>query len=206
MTSNVDETIYSKEFVMTNKLDFSARDSQTGVAPLFVERWSPRAFEKVAIEGDVLKRIFDAARWSPSCFNAQPWRFYTSTENSFAEFLDLLVEGNQGWAKDTSVIGFLVAEKNFEHNGKPNAFAQFDSGAAWMGMTLQARMEGLYTHGMGGIHADKAADYLGIDTDTQEVIMGFTIGKLAQLTQEQAQVEVPNERKALDQIWFERES
>ncbi|WP_353412405.1 nitroreductase family protein [Arenicella sp. 4NH20-0111] len=191
---------------MTNKLDFSARDSQTGVAPLFVERWSPRAFEKVAIEGDVLKRIFDAARWSPSCFNAQPWRFYTSTENSFAEFLDLLVEGNQGWAKDTSVIGFLVAEKNFEHNGKPNAFAQFDSGAAWMGMTLQARMEGLYTHGMGGIHADKAADYLGIDTDTQEVIMGFTIGKLAQLTQEQAQVEVPNERKALDQIWFERES
>ncbi|GAA6138508.1 nitroreductase family protein [Arenicella sp. 4NH20-0111] len=206
MTSNFDETIYSKEFVMTNKLDFSARDSQTGVAPLFVERWSPRAFEKVAIEGDVLKRIFDAARWSPSCFNAQPWRFYTSTENSFAEFLDLLVEGNQGWAKDTSVIGFLVAEKNFEHNGKPNAFAQFDSGAAWMGMTLQARMEGLYTHGMGGIHADKAADYLGIDTDTQEVIMGFTIGKLAQLTQEQAQVEVPNERKALDQIWFERES
>ncbi len=206
MTSNFDETIYSKEFVMTNKLDFSARDSQTGVAPLFVERWSPRAFEKVAIEGDVLKRIFDAARWSPSCFNAQPWRFYTSTENSFADFLDLLVEGNQGWAKDTSVIGFLVAEKNFEHNGKPNAFAQFDSGAAWMGMTLQARMEGLYTHGMGGIHADKAADYLGIDTDTQEVIMGFTIGKLAQLTQEQAQVEVPNERKALDQIWFERES
>lgn len=189
---------------MTNNLDFSARITTTGVDPLFTERWSPRAFEKVALDRDVLKRIFDAARWSPSCFNAQPWRFYTSTENTFGDFLDLLVEGNQGWAKDVSVIGFLVAEKNFEHNGKPNAFAQFDSGAAWMGMTLQARMEGLYTHGMGGIHADKAAEYLRLDSDKQEVIMGFTIGKLAELNEEQIKSEVPNDRLALNDVWFER--
>ena len=118
--------------------------------------------------------------------------------------MDLLVEGNQGWAKDTSVIGFLVAEKNFEHNGKPNAYAQFDCGAAWMALTLQARMEGLYTHGMGGIHADKAADYLEIDKESQEVVMGFTIGKLAELDAEQAKVEIPNERKELTEIWSER--
>lgn len=189
---------------MTQKLDFSKRQTDTGLAPLFTERWSPRAFQAFDIDTEVLTRIMDAARWSPSCFNAQPWRIYTSSNASFNDFLNLLVEGNQGWAKDTSVIGFIVAQKHFEHNGKPNSYAQFDCGAAWMAMTLQARMEGLYTHGMGGIYADKAAEYLGIDTQAQEVIMGFTIGKLADLQGEQLKTEVPNERKALDQIWFER--
>jgi len=188
---------------MPNQLDFSKRQTNTGVAPLFTERWSPRAFQKFDIDDAVLTRIIEAARWSPSCFNAQPWRFYTSTKNTFQDFLNLLVDGNQTWAKDTSVIGFLVAEKNFEHNGKPNAYAQFDCGAAWLAMTLQARIEGFYTHGMGGIHADQVAEYLGINRDTQEVAMGFTIGKLAELNEEQLQNEVPNERKGLHDIWFQ---
>jgi len=146
----------------------------------------------------------EAARWSPSCFNAQPWRFFTSTDNTFDEFLNLLVEGNQEWAKDTSVIGFLVGQRNFEHNGKANAFHSFDSGAAWMAMTLQARLEGLYTHGMGGIKADEVAEYLKLDAGESEVLMGFAIGKLADLTDlndEQRANETPNERKTLSEVW-----
>jgi len=190
---------------MSTKPDFSARISDTGVAPLFLERWSPRAFQRYSIDADTLTRIMDAARWSPSCFNAQPWRFYTSTEATFDDFLSLLVEGNQGWAKDVSVIGFLIGQKHFEHNGKPNAYSAFDSGAAWMSMTLQARMEGLYTHGMGGIKANEVAEYLKLDTEQYEVLMGFTIGKLADfegLSDEQRANEVPNQRKALDDVWF----
>jgi len=189
---------------MSNQIDFSKRVNDTGVDTLFTERWSPRAFQSFDIEEAVLNRIMEAARWSPSCFNAQPWRLYTSTKQTFSDYLDLLVEGNQGWAKDTSVIGFMVAEKNFEHNGKPNAYAQFDCGAAWMALTLQARMEGLYTHGMGGIHADAAAEYLGIDTQAQAVVMGFTIGRLADLDDAQLATEVPNERKDLEQIWLSK--
>ena len=90
---------------MTNKLDFSNRENPNQVDALIIERWSPRAFEKIEIQENVLNRIMDAARWSPSCFNAQPWRFYTSTQQTFSDFLGLLVEGNQAWAKDTSVIG-----------------------------------------------------------------------------------------------------
>lgn len=185
-------------------IDFSARDTNTGVDSMFIERWSPRAFQKHPISDEVMTRIMDAARWSPSCFNAQPWRFYTSTEASFDDFLNLLVEGNQAWAKDVSVIGFLVGQKNFEHNGKPNAWSGFDSGAAWMAMSLQARMEGLYTHGMGGIKADEVADYLNLDSAESEVLMGFTIGKLADLDQlddEQRGNETPNQRKELAEIW-----
>lgn len=187
-----------------DKLDFSARTTDTGLHSMFPQRWSPRAFQQHPIDQATLSRIMDAARWSPSCFNAQPWRFYTSTEKTFDDFLSLLVEGNQTWAKDTSVIGFLVGQKNFEHNGEPNAYSTFDCGAAWMAMTLQARMDGFYTHGMGGIKADEAASYLNLASDESEVLMGFTIGKLADLDtldEEQRKNETPNSRKQLSEIW-----
>lgn len=186
------------------KVNFSARANTTGVDELFIQRWSPRAFQKSVIEQSTMERIMDAARWSPSCFNAQPWRIYTSTQSTFDDFLGLLVEANQAWAKDNAVIGFMVAEKNFEHNGKPNSFSAFDCGAAWMSLTLQARKEGLYTHGMGGIKTDEVAEYLDIDTSKADVLMGFTIGKLADLetlNQEQRVNEVPNSRKDLASIW-----
>jgi len=190
----------------SHRINFDARQNTTGVDDLFIQRWSPRAFEKTSIDDVTLTRILEAARWSPSCFNAQPWRIYTSTDKSFDEFLDLLVEANQSWAKDNAVIGFIVAQKNFEHNGKPNSYAALDCGAAWMSLTLQARIEGLYTHGMGGIKVDEVAQYLNIDTDESEVLMGFTIGKLADLSQlsdEQKANETPNARKALSEIWHQ---
>lgn len=188
-----------------NQIDFSERQTKVDVDPIFVERWSPRAFQQHVIDEATLTRIMEAARWSPSCFNAQPWRLYTSTKATFDEYLNLLVEGNQAWAKDTSVIGFMVAERHFEHNGKPNAYAEFDCGAAWMALTLQARKEGLYTHGMGGILKPEVADYFKLDPAQHEVVMGFTIGKLADLSNlsdEKRSQEVPNSRKSLDDIWF----
>ena len=189
---------------MSSSIDFLNRVKQNGVDDLFINRWSPRAFQRSVIEPDTLSRIIEAARWAPSCFNAQPWRFYTSTAKTFDDFLNLLVDANQSWAKDCSVIGFLVAEHNFEYNAQPNSYAQFDCGAAWMSLTLQARMEGYYTHGMGGIHGDKAAEYLQIDTGSQAVVMGFTIGKLLEnLSEQQKAEEVPNERKQLSDIWMQ---
>jgi nitroreductase len=187
--------------------DFSQRDPAAGVDALFVERWSPRAFVKADIAASTLASIIDAARWSPSCFNDQPWRFYTSNADTFGAFLDLLVEGNQAWAANAGVLGFITARKQFAHNGEPNGFASFDAGAAWLAMTLQANKVGLHTHGMGGIHRDAAAEYLGLDTDEEQVLMGFAIGTAAdvnQLTDEQRQREVPNGRRPLDEIWLKR--
>lgn len=187
-------------------IDYSARENSTGVNPLFIERWSPRAFEKTSIDTPTMTRIIEAARWSPSSFNVQPWRFYTSTDATFDDFLSLAIEANQEWAKDCAVIGFLVGEKNLEYNGKPNGYSHFDSGAAWMAMTLQARMEGFYTHAMGGIRANEAAEYLKLDSEQSEVLMGFTIGKLAELSElddEQRKNETPNSRKTLSEIWHQ---
>ena len=125
-------------FTPPYKIDFSARDPNDKVDPLFSTRWSPRSFKKVAIPETTLQAIFDAARWSPSSYNEQPWQFITNKNDSdFPLFLDLLVEGNQQWAKNSSLLGFIVMRKYSSHNGKLNNSAKFDCGAAWMAMTLQ---------------------------------------------------------------------
>lgn len=182
--------------------DFSARDVAAGVDHTISHRWSPRAFKKVVIAEKDIETLFEAARWAPSCFNAQPWTFYVSSEKTFDQYLSLLNDGNQVWAKNASLIGFVVVKKTFEHNGKPNNYAEFDAGAAWLAMTLQARQMGLYTHGMAGIHHQQVAEYLALDDD-HKVVCGIVIGVADSpdiLPTEVAAKEKPSGRKPLSQV------
>ena len=179
-----------------NDIDFSVRDAAPGVSGLFQRRWSPRAFLSRSIADQDLQTIFDAARWSPSCFNEQPWQFYTSTEQSYERFLSLLVEGNQAWVKTAPLIGFVVAAKTFARNGKNNQHAAFDAGAAWMAFNLQAEKLGLHAHGMGGVHYDEVYKELGIDPSTHRVICAFALGY-----KDAAVAEEITSRKPLADIW-----
>ena len=184
--------------------DFSKRDPGPGVAEEFPARWSPRSFVKTAIPAADLCVICDAARWAPSAYNEQPWRILTTTDETFETFLGLLVEPNQKWAKNASVIGFMVAKKSFTHNGKPNDWAVYDCGSAWMSLTLQARKLGLYTHGMAGIKKDAIYEVFGIDRNEFEVVAGFTIGILdvkENLGKPYIDWEGPSPRKPLAEVW-----
>jgi nitroreductase len=190
---------------MSNTVDFSLRQTTPFTDPQFIHRWSPRAFVKQTIPVEHLTAMVEAARWAPSCFNAQPWRFYTATNpKTFADYLQVLVEANQSWAKEASVLGFVVAKRHFSHNGKPNAFADFDAGAAWMSLALQASKLGYYAHGMGGFDVDKAYELLQLNRDEYHVNAAFAIGVLADLSKlspEQQEKEKPNQRIALTDIW-----
>ena len=179
--------------------DFTARDASDGVAPIFVQRWSPRAYRDEPIPERDLCTIMDAARWSPSCYNEQPWLFITSTPATHQQFVGLLVEANQRWAKSAPVIGFALAAKNFSHNGKANAHAAFDTGAAWMAIALQASMLGYYAHGMGGIEYEAVYQQLGIDAETYQLICGFALGRVDTTADEQITT-----RKSLQDIWQPR--
>lgn len=186
---------------MTNDnppFDFSTRDPADGVDALFPERWSPRKFRRAPVSPEKLKIIFDAARWAPSSYNEQPWLFITNDgDKDHQAFVDLLVEANQSWADSAPVLGFVIARKNSSRNDKPNKTAPFDCGAAWMSMTMQARMLGLYTHGMGGIEREKVHDTLGVPRDTHQVICGFAIGEL----DPGAAHDAPSPRKPLNEVW-----
>ncbi len=183
------------------------RQTDFDINNLFIERWSPRSFDSNhKMEKKDLETLLEAARWSPSCFNEQPWRFYYTLNGSdnFDKHLDWLVDANSAWAKRASALLFIVAKKTFSKNSKPNKHSWFDSGAAWMAFTMQARMMGLYTHGMAGIETDKINEGLGLDDD-HEVICAVAVGKKAdpsQLNSDQKEDEKPNSRKSLEDISF----
>ena len=180
------------------------RQPQYEIDPLFINRWSPRLFDPKPIDDNTLNSIFEAARWSMSSNNEQPWLFlYATSEEDRKKYLDLLVEFNQNWAKNSPVIGFIFARRRFEHNNKPNRWNGFDAGAAWMAMTLQARMFGLYTHGMGGFHADRVYEALNVPEEDYEVYCAFVIGQFGEiesLPPEKQEKEKPNERRPFESI------
>jgi nitroreductase len=180
------------------------RVPEAGVDPLFIDRWSPRAFSSEPIAAETLASLFEAARWAPSCYGEQPWLFlYATRPPDLDLFRSLLVDGNRVWADRAPVLAFAFARLRFARNNKPNRWAQFDTGAAWMSLALQARMLGLYTHGMGGIHADRVYEALGVPRDDYEVMCGIAIGRIGDpsiLPADLAGIEKPNSRKPLAEV------
>jgi len=137
---------------------------------LMQTRWSPRAFDpdKAIDQGD-LTALLEAARWTPSCFNDQPWRFVVCAKATDAlnwqQAFSILAEKNQQWAKNAPVLIVAAAMDNFAHNGKPNRHAQYDTGAACLSLSLQANALGLVVHQMGGFDAEKAKGLFMLPAD-----------------------------------------
>jgi len=188
---------------------FDERELDDSILPLLAKRWSPRSFKKHIISDKDINTLFEAVRASPSCFNEQPWRFYLSDNSlnekgNFGTYLDFLVPKNQEWAKNASLVGFIICKQNFTHNDKENAYAEFDSGAAWMSLSIQARAMGLYTHGLGGIEHDKVKEHFKLD-DNHKVICGFVIGVAdspENLPDDFREGEKPTERRPLSEMLF----
>jgi nitroreductase len=135
--------------------------TQIQIHDLIASRWSPRAFDPdKPVAHDDLMALLEAARWAPSCFNDQPWRFIVcvkaNDENAWRDALEVVAEKNRLWAKNAPVLMLSVAMADFNHNGKPNRWAMYDTGAAAVSLCLQANALGLVAHQMGGFDADKA--------------------------------------------------
>jgi len=182
----------------------NVREGQYPIDPIFLHRWSPRAFDPAPIPENILMTLFEAARWSMSCFNEQPWRFFIATaEEDLKLYRSILSERNQKWTITAPVLGFMVASNKFAYNGKPNFWAPFDTGAAWMAMTMQARKLGLYTHGMGGFDREKVYDALNIPREDYTVIAAFALGRYGdreKLPEDFLKEEQPNNRKPLETL------
>jgi nitroreductase len=146
----------------------SPREVTRPVDPLILERWSPRAFDGSAIPQADIDTLFDAARWAPSAFNYQPWRFLYAHRDSadWARFLDLLFPFNQGWVQHAGALVFVISDTLMAAPGsedyKPSHSHSFDAGAAWATLALQATRLGYHTHAMTGVDFDKARAELAV--------------------------------------------
>src|ERR1700739_3943883 len=135
------------------------------VHELIRERWSPRAFSEEAVPAEVLRSLFEAARWAPSSNNEQPWAFLVATKDDQAfheKMVSTLVEFNQTWAKQAPVLAIAISELAFARNGHPNRNAFYDTGAAVAHLTTEATARGLLVHQMAGFDPHKAIELFSI--------------------------------------------
>jgi nitroreductase len=187
------------------------RQSDHGILPIFTDRWSPRAFDGTTITQAELMPLFEAARWAPSAFNAQPWRFVYALRGTpaFDHFLAALIPFNRGWAASASALIFVFSDcfsRNADGSPKQRSHSHsFDAGAAWAQFALQATSHGLHVHGMSGFDEAAAREAAGAPESfrVEAAVAVGRIGDPATLPESLQTREHPSDRMALSQLVFQ---
>jgi nitroreductase len=186
----------------------ASRKADYEIAPLLLNRWSPRSMTGEAIPDEELFPLFEAARWAPSSYNGQLWRFIVARRqypDEFAKFLDFLVPGNRVWAQNAAALVVVASRTKFEYNDKPSITHAFDAGAAWENLAIEASRRQLVAHGMEGFDYARAKTDLSIPDDFDVHAM-IAIGRRApadNLPEKYRAMEHPNSRRPLREMIFE---
>lgn len=142
-------------------------DTQEKIDDLLVKRWSGRAYDaNRPVAHEHIISLLEAARWAPSCYGDEPWRYIvcdkSTNKAAWDKAFSCLADGNQSWAVNAPVLLLALANTIFSHNDDDNRWAQYDTGAASMSLCIQATSLGLMVHQMGGFSAEKAAEVFSI--------------------------------------------
>ncbi len=185
------------------------RKPDHAIDPVFIERWSPRAFTNEPVPDSVLLTCFEAARWAPSSMNAQPWRFLYSKKGSpsWDKFQSVLLDRARAWTHAAAALIVFAADRTLVIGGKgiPSPTHAFDTGAAWQNFALQAIRLGWHTHGIASFDRETVNGILGIPE-------GFTvyavaaigkIGDKSTLPDSLREREFPSDRRPVGELAFE---
>jgi nitroreductase len=202
MTISIEDSIKKENTENTDE-----RKPTFKINPLIINRWSPRSMSGEELDEDTIMSLFEAARWAPSSYNNQPWRFIYAKRNTkyWNKLFDLLAEANKIWAKNAALLVVVASNKNFETNGKFSITHKYDTGAAWENLALEATSRELVAHGMQGFDYKKAKEDLEIPDDFDVMAM-IAIGKQGpkeNLPPNLQEKEKPNNRKPLNEIVME---
>ncbi len=155
-------------------------ETKVAINELLAGRWSGRAYDaqKLLSRAQIIALV-EAARWAPSCFGDQPWRFIVfdkaTHKTAWDKALDCLVAGNKSWAKDAPLLLLACANSIFSQNGNLNRWGQYDTGAASENLGLQAAALGLMVHQMGGFDVEKTRTHFNIPAQFTPMAM-MTVG------------------------------
>ncbi|WP_417541840.1 nitroreductase family protein [Methylophaga thalassica] len=185
-------------------------DTAQPIEKVMAERWSGRAYDPtVMVTAEEITALCEAARWAPSCFGDEPWRYLVcdknTDESAWKKVLSALVPGNQEWAKNAPVLIVTASVPNFSQNDKPNRWSGYDTGAASISLCLQATAMGLMSHQMGGFDDKVLRESFNIPADIHiwSVIAIGHQAALDNLTEEQLERELsPRKRLPVEQAFF----
>lgn len=189
----------------------NGRSARYPIDPLFLERWSPRAFTGEAMDETALLTILEAARWAPSSYNSQPWRFLYARRHTqhWERFLGLLNEFNQSWAQHASALVIIVSNSLMLRSGSeepvPSPTHSFDAGAAWAMLALQATRSGFQAHGMAGFDRERTLLELSVPAGyTAEAAIAIgRVGDPSILSERLQAREFPSHRHCLSELVME---
>jgi nitroreductase len=178
---------------------------QFSVMDVLEQRWSPRAFDRdEVLDENRLGPAFEAARWSPSSGNSQPWTFMVGFrgDDVFQTIVGTMASGNQVWAEHAGAVVANIASV-VDAEGNPQSHAVYDLGQAVAHFSVQATAEGLMVHQMGGFDAQTLGRELELDS-SQRVVTLMAIGSMgdpAELPERlQLREAQPRSRKSLSEI------
>lgn len=157
------------------------RVAETSVPLLDVlaARWSPRAFDpSIPVDEHKLVAALEAARWSPSASNTQPWRFIVARRGTelHAKIDDALIGFNREWAGSAQVLIAAYAEET-DADGNVRPWAQYDLGQAIAHLSVQAHADGLFVHQMGGVEREALRVLPGVE-DRYTPVSVIALGEL----------------------------
>lgn len=155
----------TEEFKKSKKIEHDP-----AIHPLLSGRFSPRVFSDQKLSDDEVAALFEAARWTPSSYNRQPWHFIYAVKGTegFEQLTSCLVESNI-WAKDAPLLILGCAIKEDEQG--PNPYATYDLGQSVMSLVVQATSMNLAVHQMGGFDRDKAKETLKLEDNLKPHVM-----------------------------------
>lgn len=175
---------------------------------LLRKRWSPRSFSDRPVDPATLRSLFEAARWTPSSFNAQPWSFIVATHDdaeAFNRMLAVLMPQNAQWARNAPVLVLAIARKPLDESGRPNCYAFYDVGQAVAMLTVEATTRDLFAHQMGGFDAERAQELFALPPDFEPaavIALGY-LGEPDALPEPLRKFErAPRKRKPLEEFVF----
>ena len=180
------------------------RESAYPIQQLILSRVSSRALSEEKIPEEELMALFEAARWAPSSYNNQPWRYLYSRrgDKAWDTMYNALIDWNKKWCATADTLVVVLTRNNFEHNNKPSITAQFDTGASWMCLALEAHARNIVAHGMQGFNyaAIKEAFQIPDSYTINAMVAIGRPGNKDSLPPEMKEKEVPSDRKSLTSI------
>jgi nitroreductase len=176
--------------------------------PQFLSRWSPRAYTNDEMSEQELLTILEAARWAPSSYNSQPWRFVFARRGTphWDRLVGLLNEFNRSWAANASALVIVLSKTTFTPPGASDPVSMpthsFDAGAAWAYLALQASLSGWHAHGMAGFDKEKTRIELGVPAEfaIEAAVAIGKIGDKAMLPEGLRSKEEPSPRSPLQAL------
>lgn len=183
------------------------RKADYDIDPVYLQRWSSRAFANKDVPEDVLYSLFEAARWAPSAANVQPWRYVIArTKEDREKFLTFMRRGNLAWCDQAPVLVAVISHQNWDYESDDyNPTHAFDTGTSWGFLALEATRKNLVAHAMGGFDRPKAKEVLHIpeNYDVHAIVAIGYRGDKADLTESLQKREKASDRNELSQFVFE---